>query len=217
MPELPEVETMRRGIQPIVGATIVAAERTPCSKRPIAITPRIDRLQKRIAGQKIDRIDRLGKRVVVVTENEDRLIFEPRMTGLVLISQPPTAEHLRFRLQLKGRKAKELLFWDRRGLGNVCCLSNEEYQQKLLSGKLGPDAMVITSDEFRERFRILRAGSQSRTLGPIGRCGNRQSLRQRDFASLRRPSPSPLQSAEQNSVGKNSPTHDRSFGTGDRV
>jgi len=153
MPELPEVETMRRGIEPIVGSTIVAAERTPCSKRPISITPRIDHLNKRIAGQKIDRIDRLGKRVVVVTKNEDRLIFEPRMTGLVLISQPPTAEHLRFRLRLKGRKSKELLFWDRRGLGNVCCLTDDEYQKKLLSGKLGPDAMVITSGEFRERFK----------------------------------------------------------------
>ena len=153
MPELPEVETMRRGILPIVGASIVAAERTPCSKRPIAITPRIDRLNKRIAGQKIQRVDRLGKRVVVVTENADRVIFEPRMTGLVLISEPPTKEHLRFRMKLRSCPVKELLFWDRRGLGNVCCLTESEYQQKLLSGKLGPDAMVVSPDEFRDRFK----------------------------------------------------------------
>ena len=153
MPELPEVETMRRGILSIVGASIVIAQRTPCSKRPIAISPRIDRLNKRVAGQRIQRVDRLGKRVVVVTENADRIIFEPRMTGLVLISDPPTKEHLRFRMQLKSCPVKELLFWDRRGLGNVCCLTDAQYQQKLLSGKLGPDALVISLAQFRERFK----------------------------------------------------------------
>jgi formamidopyrimidine-DNA glycosylase len=153
MPELPEVETMRRGILPIVGATIVTAQRPPCSKRPIVMTPRIDRLSKRIAGQKIQRVDRLGKRVVVVTENADRVIFEPRMTGLVLISDPPTMEHLRFRMELKSCPVKELLFWDRRGLGNVCCLTESQYEQKLLSGKLGPDALVVSSAQFRDRFK----------------------------------------------------------------
>ena len=44
MPELPEVETMRRGVLAIEGATIEAAQRTPCSKRPISIKPRIDHL-----------------------------------------------------------------------------------------------------------------------------------------------------------------------------
>lgn len=156
MPELPEVETMRRGILGVQGATITAAQRAACAKRPISISPRIDRLNKQIAGQKIERIDRLGKRVVLVTEKMDRLIFEPRMTGLVLISDPPTIEHLRFRLSLKNCKVKELLFWDRRGLGKVICLSDAQYQQKLLSGKLGPDAMVVTAVDFRQRFKSSR-------------------------------------------------------------
>lgn len=152
MPELPEVETMRRGILAIEGALVTGAARTPCSKRPIAIMPRIDRLAKRIVGQKVLRVDRLGKRVVVVMENLDRLIFEPRMTGLVLIADPPSEEHLRFRLQLKKCSVKEVLFWDRRGLGNVCLLSDAEYQQKLTSGKLGPDALSITAEAFATRF-----------------------------------------------------------------
>lgn len=156
MPELPEVETMRRGILSIQGATIASAQRTACAKRPISITPRIDRLNKQIAGQTIERIDRLGKRVVLVTENLDRLIFEPRMTGLVLIADPPTIEHLRFRLSLKNGPVEELLFWDRRGLGNVSCLSDVQYQEKLLSGKLGPDAMVVSPEEFRARFKPSR-------------------------------------------------------------
>lgn len=157
MPELPEVETMRRGVLGIMGATIVKAERTPCSKRPILIKPRIDHLNRRISGKSIVSVDRLGKRVVLRLDSDDRLILEPRMTGLVLISDPPTAEHLRFRLLLTRRKRgpiKELLFWDRRGLGRITLLSPTEYQSKLSDGSLGPDALAIQPDEFSDRFRV---------------------------------------------------------------
>ena len=153
MPELPEVETMRRGVLAIVGATIVNAERTPCSKRPIVIKPRIDRLNKRVQGKTITSVDRLGKRVVIRLNSDDRLIFEPRMTGLVLIADPPTQEHLRFCLQLKKCPIKKVLFWDRRGLGNVTLLSSDEYKIKLTDGKLGPDALAISSAEFPKRFK----------------------------------------------------------------
>jgi formamidopyrimidine-DNA glycosylase len=153
MPELPEVETMRRGVLAIVGATIVNAERTPCSKRPIVIKPRIDRLNKRVQGKTITSVDRLGKRVVIRLNSDDRLIFEPRMTGLVLIADPPTQEHLRFCLQLKKCPVKKVLFWDRRGLGNVTLLSSDEYKIKLTDGKLGPDALAISSAEFPKRFK----------------------------------------------------------------
>jgi formamidopyrimidine-DNA glycosylase len=156
MPELPEVETMRRGVLPIVGAKIVQAQRTPCPKRPIVITPRIDRLNQRVAGRTIVGVDRLGKRVVVRIDSDDRLIFEPRMTGLVLIADPPTTEHLRFRLDLRKCAVKQLLFWDRRGLGNVSLLSAAEYTSKLSDGKLGPDALEISPDAFPNRFKHSR-------------------------------------------------------------
>lgn len=156
MPELPEVETMRRGILGIVGAKVVSAERTPCAKRSLEIQPRIDHLNRRVKNQRIRSVDRLGKRVVIRFQSDDRLIFEPRMTGLVLVSDPPTREHLRFRLALSGRKIPEVLFWDRRGLGNVRLLSATEYQAKLDSGTLGPDALDVSLDEFQSRFRSSR-------------------------------------------------------------
>jgi formamidopyrimidine-DNA glycosylase len=152
MPELPEVETMRRGVMSIKDSTVVRAERTPCPKRPIAISPRIDHLNKRIAGSRIVSVDRLGKRVVIRFSTDDRLIFEPRMTGLVLITEPPTMEHLRFRLVLRKNPIKELLFWDRRGLGKVTLLSDKQYQAKLNDGSLGPDALAISESDFPCRF-----------------------------------------------------------------
>lgn len=171
MPELPEVETMRRGILHAVGATVVAAKKLPCTRRPISIKPRIDRLNKRIAGEKIDAVDRLGKRVVIRFGSGDRLIFEPRMTGLVLVHEAPTTEHLRFALELKGCRDRRILFWDRRGLGKVILLSDREYQAKLTDGSLGPDALSISAEELADRYKGSRREikvallDQSKVLG----------------------------------------------------
>ena len=123
MPELPEVETMRRGVAAIVGTRILRVERPPCQKRPISISPRIDALNRRATGQQILAVDRIGKRVVVRLDRGDAIVIEPRMTGLVLLAQPPTQEHLRLKLSLSGGQSSELLFWDRRGLGTVRLVS----------------------------------------------------------------------------------------------
>lgn len=156
MPELPEVETMRRGVLPVVGARIVAARRTPCPRKPIAIKPTIGRLNRRVNDKTIVSVDRLGKRVVVRLDSNDRILFEPRMTGLVLIADPPTQTHLRFALDLDDASVGQLLFWDRRGLGNVSLLSDKQYQKKLNDGSLGPDALEVSETSFRERFRSSR-------------------------------------------------------------
>src|SRR6187549_3787213 len=116
MPELPEVETMRRGILGIIGSRIKDVERAACERRPIAIVPRIDHFRRRVVGQRIRDIGRVGKRVVVHLDSLDAIVLEPRMTGLVLVSDPPTREHLRFRCTLSGSSIREFLYWDRRGL-----------------------------------------------------------------------------------------------------
>ena len=100
MPELPEVETMRRGIEPVVGSCIRAVRRPRSRLQPIKISPRFSDFRRRVVGRKIASVGRLGKRVVVTlhgdaTDVGDRIIFEPRMTGLVLLGHPPDDEHLR--------------------------------------------------------------------------------------------------------------------------
>lgn len=151
MPELPEVETMRRGIAHLVGREIVAVRRMPSPRKPIIVRPGIAAIHRRLKGQKLAAVERLGKRVVLRAESGDRLVIEPRMTGLVLIGQPPTREHLRLQIDLSGRQKAEVLFWDSRGLGVVTLLSAGEYEEKLLRGKIGPDAVDISADDFRER------------------------------------------------------------------
>lgn len=148
MPELPEVETMCRGIRAIVGSQITAVERIASPRKPIGISPAPAVIRRRLVGQTVRSIERAGKRVVLRIGDDECLVFEPRMTGLVLVDQPPTTEHLRFALGLKGGRIGQLLFWDRRGLGKVTLLKFGEFEQKILKEKLGPDALAISQAEF---------------------------------------------------------------------
>jgi formamidopyrimidine-DNA glycosylase len=152
MPELPEVETMRRGILGIVGCQVDAIEFVPCDRRPIAIQPGIREFRKGVVGQRVVAVERLGKRVAIRLANDHRILFEPRMTGLVLIASPPSEEHLRFRIDFSGGPIGQVWYWDRRGLGSVRLFSTAEMAEQLGNRKLGPDALAVSLEEFQERL-----------------------------------------------------------------
>lgn len=151
MPELPEVETMCRGVRPVVGSVIERVVDPRCTYRPIVCEPPLPELKRRLRGQTITGISRIGKRVIVETERW-ALVLQPKMTGLVSIDAPPDQEHVRLILQLRGTDVPQLIFWDRRGLGTVALLRREEVEAKLVTGKLGPDALSITAAEFAQRL-----------------------------------------------------------------
>lgn len=152
MPELPEVETMRRGILSVVGSQITAVEKLRCPRKPIMFAPRIDRFRHRAIGQQIMAVDRIGKRVVVRLESDDAIILEPRMTGLVLVTDPPNPIYLRVRFDLTGDGPASFWYWDVRGLGNVRLLTPDEQTAAFGPHKLGPDALAVTGDDLRQRL-----------------------------------------------------------------
>jgi formamidopyrimidine-DNA glycosylase len=156
VPELPEVETMRRGIAGIVGSRVAGAGRVRCLRRPILIEPDGRTLARRLTGRRIDEVGRVGKRVVLRLDSGDRLVFEPRMTGLVLVADPPTQEHLRFRLDLAGGPIAHVWYWDRRGLGSVRLFSEKQFAERLGDGSLGPDALALSADDLRQRLATSR-------------------------------------------------------------
>lgn len=156
MPELPEVETMRRGILPTVGSRILRVEFPRCRLKPITIAPRRDAFRRRVAGRTIVAAGRRGKRVLAQLDDETCLAFEPRMTGLVLIADPPNTEHLRLRLWLSSADCPHLMYWDRRGLGSVRLLNADEMESALGPGKLGIDALLISVDEMRDCLKNSR-------------------------------------------------------------
>lgn len=152
MPELPEVETMRRGLLAAIGSRVVDSAKLRCSRKPIDISPAPAQFRRRVRGATITELARAGKRVVIWLDSDDAIVIEPRMTGLVLVVDPPTQAHLRWRLQLMDGPLDEILYWDRRGLGNVRLFSREEFSARFGLEKLGPDALEITPDDFRERL-----------------------------------------------------------------
>lgn len=156
MPELPEVETMRRGILPIVGGRIAGVEVVAGDLRPIRISPRPSMLCRRLVSRRIEAVERYGKRVALRLDNRAVLVFEPRMTGLILLADPPDIEHLRLRLRLTGGRNRQLLFWDRRGLGSVRLLQPRQLAAEFGPDKLGPDALEIPAAQLCARLRASR-------------------------------------------------------------
>ena len=147
---------MKRGLTQIVGLTVTGVERPKCLRRPIAFEPSLTAMRRRLVGQRIAGLERIGKRVALVVEGDDRLIFEPRMTGLVLLADPPTTEHVRFAMEFAGRRMTRLLYWDRRGLGSVRLLSPAEVERRYGPNRLGPDALAITPEELQARLGASR-------------------------------------------------------------
>jgi len=156
MPELPEVETMRRGIAGIAGRRIRNVRVLDCPRKPIGFSPAPEDFCRRVRGARIDAVDRLGKRVVVRLDGGESIVIEPRMTGLVLLADPPTREHLRLRIDFADPAQAPLYYWDRRGLGSVRLLSPQHLVSILGPDKLGPDALTLPAEMLRERLERSR-------------------------------------------------------------
>ena len=162
MPELPEVETMRRGIAAALGCRIDAATFPRHTRRPIAASPAPRLLETRLRGRTIAGLHRFGKRVAIelaprAGADATWLLIEPRMTGLLLVVEPPTTAHVRMELVLAppaaaAAAAPRLLFWDRRGLGTIRLVDRAGLAARVGAGRLGPDGLVVTADDLAARL-----------------------------------------------------------------
>lgn len=150
MPELPEVETMVRGIRPYVaGRRIDNVIRPRCTRRPIALRPSFRSLRNRCVGRTVVSVERFAKRVLLRLSSGDVLAVEPRMTGLMLVADPPTREHLRMEWRFSSDDgAGSLWFWDRRGLGTVSLYGSGEFATDIVQ-RLGIDALQFSPADWR--------------------------------------------------------------------
>ena len=163
MPELPEVETMRRAILPAVGRTIVNVVVPRSRLRPIILQPCAAELRCRLVGRTICAISRCGKRVVLELDDSKRLVFEPRMTGLVLPNHPPQQAHARLAIHLtppatnvgvehSAGTVRSICYWDQRGLGTIRLLSPNDFQRLCGPARIGPDALEISAHQLQQRL-----------------------------------------------------------------
>ena len=154
MPELPEVETMVRGIaRHVTGRRLLEVRRYPCRFRPIEITPSSRQIRRRVEGTAVSGVRRIGKRVILDLDSDDSFVIEPRMTGLMLVTAPPDRGHQRYHWRLEPDRSADLVddlyFWDRRGLGTIRLLTAEELSARLGPPRLGPDALALAAADWR--------------------------------------------------------------------
>lgn len=159
MPELPEVETMCRGLHSLVGRQIESAVCPAIDVKPCGMYPKKGALLRRLTGSEILAIERRGKRVLLRLDC-GYLVFQPKMTGLVCLTDPPDPGHVRLILKIRSSVGanehtrltpERVYFWDRRGLGTIALWSSEELEANLGPDVLGIDALEITASELQER------------------------------------------------------------------
>ncbi|MFD1342191.1 bifunctional DNA-formamidopyrimidine glycosylase/DNA-(apurinic or apyrimidinic site) lyase [Litorisediminicola beolgyonensis] len=86
MPELPEVETVRRGLEPVMtGARISRAD----VNRPDLRWPFPDRMAERLTGARVDRLRRRSKYILADLDTGETLLIHLGMSGRMLISGDP--------------------------------------------------------------------------------------------------------------------------------
>ncbi len=95
MPELPEVETIRRDLTArIVGRTVVEAWVSPDAPRLVQ-GETADSFCHRLAGRTIEELDRRGKYLLLRLDGGLTWIVHLRMTGGLIHLPPPKADDTR--------------------------------------------------------------------------------------------------------------------------
>ncbi len=104
MPELPEVETVRRGLAPVMEGMRVGRL---TQRRPDLRFPFPERFAERVEGRKVLHVGRRAKYLVVEIEGGDTLVMHLGMSGRFAILPPPLAPHLPSRQSLADWKSAE--------------------------------------------------------------------------------------------------------------
>ena len=149
MPELPEVETVVRGLrEPLIGRTVSAVWYD--WSRVIA-TPDPDQFAARIIGQTFRAVNRRAKYILCELDH-DILVVHLKMTGQLYVTPNdsilPADRWAHFRLQLDA--GQQLRFSDMRKFGFVALTDNID----ALAPKLGPEPLTdtFTAAVLRERM-----------------------------------------------------------------
>ena len=137
MPELPEVETIRRVLEPqLLQASIEAVT----VKRPEVIAhPSPSDFCTRLAGQTISGMGRRGKYLSILLENSSRILVHLRMTGCLLLTSASVPEEKHTHLIFRLNDGRELRFSDTRRFGRLWLFSAGEPDSLSGAEKLGKE------------------------------------------------------------------------------
>ncbi|MDS9946797.1 MAG: bifunctional DNA-formamidopyrimidine glycosylase/DNA-(apurinic or apyrimidinic site) lyase, partial [Planktomarina sp.] len=154
MPELPEVETVRRGLMPaILGQIIFMAE----VNRPDLRWPFPKNMAKRLTGARVTALRRRSKYILMDLDRGETLIIHLGMSGRMLISgfklgnfftEHPAAEkhdHVVFHMENGAR----VTFNDARRFGAMDLATTAEVEDHKFLASLGPEPL---GNSFNESY-----------------------------------------------------------------
>lgn len=155
MPELPEVEVIRLGLQPhLTGRRVVGVSHSGYSLRsPMPV----ESLHLHILDQRVGDVGRRAKYLIIAFENGARLLIHLGMSGRLGFypQKAPVARHDHLRLLLDD--GRELRFNDARRFGAVLVFPAEEAAdlERTFFAALGPEpfSRAYTARHLQERAK----------------------------------------------------------------
>ncbi|WP_249009473.1 bifunctional DNA-formamidopyrimidine glycosylase/DNA-(apurinic or apyrimidinic site) lyase [Conexibacter sp. DBS9H8] len=138
MPELPEVETIRRQLAPqLIGATLTRVEiLDPRWTRPVDPKP----VSKALTGAVVVSLDRAGKYLIWGLDGDRQLLMHLRMSGALLWSPVPEPIHTRVRFSLDS--GQRVCFTDPRRFGTGQLFGSRIDLDAHLAARLGPEPLT---------------------------------------------------------------------------
>lgn len=158
MPELPEVETVRRGLVPVMeGLRILRAD----VRRPDLRWPFPPDMAGRLAGTRVERLRRRSKYILADLSSQETLIVHLGMSGRMLISgriqgafaSPVAALEKHDHVVLDMEGGARVVFNDARRFGAMDLTPTPALAQHWLLASLGPEPL---GNDFNESYLIDR-------------------------------------------------------------
>jgi formamidopyrimidine-DNA glycosylase len=163
MPELPEVETVRRGLQAhLVGRRITAVEvgRDRTVRRTSA-----EAVIAGLTGTVVERADRRGKYLLAPLDSGEALMIHLRMSGQVLIAGPGRARPAHTHVVVHLDDGHQVWFVDPRTFGEVVVFDPERVEDEVPElARLGVDPIA---DPFEPATLRAAIGTSRRALKPL--------------------------------------------------
>ena len=172
MPELPEVETVRRGlVGPLEGQRLTRVDQFRDNLR-YALP---DRLAARLTGRRVDRLRRRGKYILADLDDGMVLVLHLGMSGRIVIREPDQARDPHDHIVFTTDAGVVVVFNDARRFGMVDLIDGSDQDSYPPLATLGPEPLddTFTADTLapalRDRMTPIKAALlDQRTVAGLG-------------------------------------------------
>lgn len=166
MPELPEVETVVKGLRPLITDKIVTAVEIR-EENMIAFPENdIEAFRDSLVGSKIKAINRRGKYIIIELSRDKNMVIHLRMTGKLLVKEVKEFRDKHTHVIFSLNDGQEIRFNNIRKFGRVYLIDKNHPEQAGGLADLGPEPLSdeLTVEDFKKLFENRRALMKSLLL-----------------------------------------------------